>query len=52
MGSRLIHLEVRESNEPARRLYTRQGFEIAGRRKRYYRFPKEDAILMTKRLEA
>ena len=52
MGIRLIHLEVRESNEPARRLYTRQGFEIAGRRKRYYRFPKEDAILMTKRLEA
>lgn len=51
MDIRLIHLEVRESNDPARRLYTRQGFETVGRRKHYYRFPKEDAILMTKRLE-
>ena len=43
-----ITLEVRESNEPARALYSKHGFKDVGKRKNYYDFPKEDAILMTK----
>lgn len=42
-----ITLEVRESNEKARRLYEKQGFKQAGRRKRFYRLPDEDGILYT-----
>jgi ribosomal-protein-alanine acetyltransferase len=40
-----IFLEVRESNQSARSLYRKVGFEEAGRRKRYYSNPAEDAIL-------
>ena len=43
-----ITLEVRESNEAARALYSKHGFNDVGKRKNYYDFPKEDAILMTK----
>ena len=43
-----ISLEVRTGNMPAQGLYTKFGFENAGRRKNYYDFPKEDAIIMTK----
>ena len=42
-------LEVRASNEPARSLYRRLGFEEAGLRRRYYpaaRSTREDAVLM------
>ncbi len=39
-------LEVRASNFPALRLYERQGFTIAGRRKNYYQNPPDDALLM------
>ena len=42
-----ITLEVRVSNLAARRLYRKQGFEIAGRRRRYYRDTGEDAYIMT-----
>ncbi len=42
-----VTLEVRESNEPARKLYGKHGFQDVGRRKNYYDLPKEDAILMT-----
>lgn len=42
-----LHLEVREGNEGARRLYEALGFVTDGRRKGYYRQPTEDAILMT-----
>lgn len=42
-----ITLEVRESNAPARSLYSGCGFADVGIRKNYYAFPKEDAILMT-----
>jgi ribosomal-protein-alanine N-acetyltransferase len=38
-------LELRESNQAALSLYTRAGFEIVGRRKRYYR-DGEDALIM------
>lgn len=42
-----VTLEVRESNEPAKALYEKHGFEIVGVRKGYYSKPKENAILMT-----
>ena len=40
-----IFLEVRESNQSARGLYRKMGFEETGRRKGYYANPAEDAIL-------
>ena len=40
-----IFLEVRESNQGARALYRKVGFEETGLRKRYYASPPEDAIL-------
>jgi [ribosomal protein S18]-alanine N-acetyltransferase len=40
-------LEVREHNEGAIRLYEQFGFEIVGRRKRYYHDTNEDALIMT-----
>lgn len=48
-GIRVVHLEVRESNETARRLYRRLGFQEDGLRKNYYTEPIEAAVLMTKR---
>ena len=45
-GARVALLEVREGNTPARALYARWGFAVAGRRKRYYSHPTEDALLM------
>jgi [ribosomal protein S18]-alanine N-acetyltransferase len=36
-GVRTVFLEVEENNQPARRLYDRTGFAVAGRRERYYR---------------
>jgi ribosomal-protein-alanine N-acetyltransferase len=35
-GVRTVFLEVEENNQPARRLYDRAGFTVAGRRERYY----------------
>jgi len=46
-GSRVVTLEVRASNEAARSLYRKYGFEDAGLRKRYYADNKEDAVIMT-----
>jgi ribosomal-protein-alanine N-acetyltransferase len=43
----LVTLEVRQSNQSAIRLYQRHGFEVVGRRVRYYKDNQEDAILMT-----
>jgi [ribosomal protein S18]-alanine N-acetyltransferase len=40
-------LEVRLNNLPAQRLYRRFGFEVVGRRPRYYRDNNEDALIMT-----
>jgi len=45
-GSQYIWLEVRTSNETAKRLYQKLGFEEIGRRRGYYRETKEDAIVM------
>lgn len=41
-----VWLEVRVSNDPARRLYASRGFEPIGRRKGYYRAPLEDALVL------
>ena len=48
LGVTTIHLEVRQSNETALRLYERNGFTRDGIRKNYYENPVEDAILMTR----
>ena len=42
-----IHLEVRASNEAAKRLYLKHGFNSIARRKAYYHNPTEDAVIMT-----
>lgn len=47
-GIHIVHLEVRESNGSARRLYQRLGFKEDGLRKNYYTEPVENAVLMTK----
>ncbi len=44
-----IFLEVRESNQPARRLYSKAGFQETGLRKNYYSSPREDAVLYRRR---
>lgn len=43
-----LHLEVRESNTPAKKLYVKNGFNIDGIRKNFYQKPQENAVLMTK----
>jgi [ribosomal protein S18]-alanine N-acetyltransferase len=47
IGARRMTLEVRPSNEAAQALYHAFGFEIAGRRPRYYTDDGEDALVMT-----
>ncbi len=44
----VVFLEVRKTNESAKNLYKKLGFEEYGERKNYYREPTEDAILMRK----
>lgn len=51
MGSRCLRLEVRVSNESARALYARMGFQQLGLRKNYYHNPKEDALILGKEWE-
>ena len=46
-AARHAHLEVRASNAAAVRFYQHHGFEIIGRRPRYYTAPPEDALLLT-----
>ena len=47
-GNHSLMLEVRSSNDPAKNLYEKLGFEQVGRRKNYYRNPKEDALILRK----
>ncbi|MCC8121513.1 MAG: ribosomal protein S18-alanine N-acetyltransferase [Oscillospiraceae bacterium] len=46
-----LTLEVRVSNEQAIRFYRSHGFQQVGRRKDYYQYPKEDALLRTVRFQ-
>jgi len=46
-GQRLMTLEVRTSNQAAFELYRSCGMQYVGKRKRYYRAPAEDALLLT-----
>ena len=52
VGAARCLLEVRESNQPARRLYQRNGFSIDGVRKQYYVCAdgRENALLMSVQL--
>jgi ribosomal-protein-alanine N-acetyltransferase len=45
-GCAVMHLEVRETNIPALALYGSRGFGQVGRRKKYYRAPVEDALIL------
>ena len=49
LGADLLTLEVRRSNDPARRLYAQAGFFEAGVRKNYYTNPVEDALILSRR---
>ena len=50
-GSHSLMLEVRVSNESAISVYQKLGFTVVGRRKNYYRNPKEDALILRKEWE-
>lgn len=45
-GAGEVLLEVREDNEPARRLYAEEGFRVLGRRRGYYEQGRVDAVTM------
>lgn len=45
-GIRRATLEVRRSNQAARRLYESLGFTLAGVRPGYYTHPEEDALIL------
>ncbi len=45
-GMKSATLEVRSGNQAAQGLYASFGFEVVGRRKRYYSNNREDALLM------
>jgi len=47
LGARVMTLEVRLSNHPARALYRQFGFRPVGIRPRYYSDNNEDALIMT-----
>jgi ribosomal-protein-alanine N-acetyltransferase len=46
LGAKRATLEVRASNDPARRLYERLGFYVAATRRNYYTNPVEDALIL------
>ena len=50
-GIHALMLEVRVTNAPAIALYEKLGFVEVGRRKNYYRNPKEDALILRKEWE-
>lgn len=49
IGVKDFFLEVRQSNEPAIKLYTKCGFLVEGVRKNLYERPAEDGLIMWKR---
>jgi [ribosomal protein S18]-alanine N-acetyltransferase len=50
VNCRSVFLEVRASNEEARKMYEKFGFSLLGTRKNYYISPVEDAVVMVLRL--
>ena len=50
-GISFISLEVRESNLPAISLYQSLGFTTEGKRKDFYKNPRENALVMIKNLD-
>lgn len=50
-GSHSLMLEVRVSNQQAISVYHALGFVEVGRRKNYYRNPREDALILRKEWE-
>ena len=44
-GVKQVYLEVRESNEAAKALYSALGYELQSRRRDYYQNPAEDALV-------
>lgn len=48
MDCHSLTLEVRASNEPAKALYRKLGFQQIGCRRNYYRNPREDALILRK----
>ena len=50
INCRSVFLEVRVSNEEARKMYEKFGFSLLGTRKNYYVSPVEDAVMMVLRL--
>lgn len=48
LNAHSLTLEVRVSNENARRLYDSMGFQQVGLRKKYYEKPREDALILRK----
>jgi [ribosomal protein S18]-alanine N-acetyltransferase len=51
-GCEHMTLEVAASNDAAIELYAAAGFQVVGRRERYYRAPPDDALLMRCELPA
>ncbi len=47
IGANIVTLEVRVSNLAAQTLYRKYGFEVTGRRTRYYSDNGEDALIMS-----
>jgi len=47
LNANLVTLEVRASNKIAQELYEKYGFQVAGRRLKYYSSDGEDAIIMS-----
>lgn len=50
-GASAALLEVRAGNLAAQALYGAHGFVVTGQRRGYYREPREDALVMSRRLE-
>lgn len=50
-GASRVFLEVRELNQAAQTLYASEGFEVVGRRRRYYNDTGEDALVMMLHME-
>jgi ribosomal-protein-alanine N-acetyltransferase len=46
-GARIYHLEVRAGNLAAQKMYLDFGYEVVGRRPKYYQDNSEDALLLT-----